>query len=173
MCIIWGKAMKDNDKETLELAYEMIVPAYDWSLRRLSSVEKRIDRLIALIVIVTVAFPIAVMALSQDEPLLTSALPLTLAACALAVAIFAVAFLIYTRRMGFVQYTLPSVLYDEESLSAPAEEFRREVLEEAGKAIGENRALTNRRSNGADWMAGVFGIEVILGLVWAAIQLNA
>ena len=172
MCIIWGRAMKDNDKETLELAYEMIVPAYDWSLRRLSSVEKRIDRLIALIVIVTVAFPIAVMALSQDEPLSTSPLSLTLALCALALATFAVAFLIYTRRMRFVQYTLPSVLYDEESLSAPASEFRREVLEETGKAIGENRALTNKRSNGADWMAGVFGIEVILGLVWAAMQLS-
>ena len=172
MCTIWGKAMKDTDKETLELAYEMIVPAYDWSLRRVSSVEKRIDRLIALIVIVTVAFPIAVMALSQDEPLSTSPLSLTLASCALALATFGVAFLIYTRRMGFVQYTLPSVLYNEESLSAPVAEFRREVLEEAGKAIGENRALTGKRSNGADWMAGVFGIEVILGLVWAALQLS-
>ena len=50
MCTIWGNVMKDTDKETLELAYEMIVPAYDWSLRRLSSVERRIDRLITLIV---------------------------------------------------------------------------------------------------------------------------
>ena len=82
MCTIWGNVMKDTDKETLELAYEMIVPAYDWSLRRVSSVEKRIDRLITLIVIVTVAFPVAVMALSQDELISTSPLPLTLASCA-------------------------------------------------------------------------------------------
>ena len=172
MCTIWGNVMKDTDKETLELAYEMIVPAYDWSLRRVSSVEKRIDRLITLIIIVTVAFPIAVMALSQDEPISTSPLPLTLASCALALATFAVAFLIYTRRMGFVKYTLPSALYDEDRLSAPVAEFRREVLKDAAKAIDENRALTNKRSYGADWMVGVFGIEVILGLVWAALQLS-
>ena len=172
MCNIWGKSMTDNNKDTLELAYDMIVPAYDWSLRRLSSVEKRIDRLIALIVTVTVAFPVAVLALSQDEPVSTSPLPLTLASLALALAAFAVAFLIYTRQRGLVQYTLPSALYHEERLSAPAAEFRREVLEEAGKAIDENRALTNKRSYGADWMVGVFGLEVILGVVWAAIQLS-
>ena len=74
--------------------------------------------------------------------------------------------------MGFVKYTLPSALYDEERLSAPVAEFRREVLKDAAKAIDENRALTNKRSYGADWMTGVFGIEVILGLVWAALQLS-
>ena len=172
MCTIWGNVMKDTDKETLELAYEMIVPAYDWSLRRLSSVERRIERLIALIVIVTAALPVAVMTLGQDEAISTSSLPLTLASCALALATFAVAFLIYSRQMGLVQYALPSALYHEERLSEPVAEFRREVLKEAGKAIDENRALANKRSYGADWMTGVFGIEVLLGIVWAALQLN-
>ena len=172
MCTIWGNVMKDTDKETLELAYEMIVPAYDWSLRRLSSVERRIERLIALIVIVTAALPVAVMTLGQDETISTSSLSLTLASCALALATFAVAFLIYSRQMGLVQYALPSALYHEERLSEPVAEFRREVLKEAGKAIDENRALANKRSYGADWMTGVFGIEVLLGIVWAALQLN-
>ena len=112
------------------------------------------------------------MTLGQDEAISTSSLSLTLASCALALATFAVAFLIYSRQMGLVQYALPSALYDEERLSAPVAEFRREVLKDAAKAIDENRALTNKRSYGADWMTGVFGIEVILGLVWAALQLS-
>jgi hypothetical protein len=164
--------MQDTDKETLNLAYEMIVPAYDWSLRRIASVERRIDRLIALIVTVTVAFPVAVMVISRDEGILTSSLPLTLASCALGLAAFAVSILIYTRQMGHVQYTLPSAVTQEEWLSAPAQEFRQGILEQAGKAIDENRSLTNRRSYLADWMTGVFGMEVLLGLAWGVLQYN-
>ena len=162
--------MQDTDKESLNLAYEMIVPAYDWSLRRIASVEKRIDRLIALIVIVTVAFPVGVMAVNRSEAISTSMLSLTLGSIALALATFAVAFLLYTRRMGFVQYTLPSELTKDEWLSAPVSEFKREVLEQAGKAIDENRALTNKRSWLTDWMTGVFGVEVLYGIFWAVVQ---
>lgn len=162
--------MQDTDKESLNLAYEMIVPAYDWSLRRIASVEKRIDRLIALIVIVTVAFPLAVMALGDGEAISTSGLSLALGSVALALATFAVAFLLYTRRMGFVQYTLPSELTKDEWLSAPVSEFKRGVLEQAGKAIDENRALTNKRSWLTDWMTGVFGVEVLYGIFWAVVQ---
>lgn len=162
--------MKDTDGETLNLAYEMIVPAYDWSLRRIASVEKRIDRLIALIVVVTIVFPVAVMALSRNEAISTSLLSIALGSCALALATFAVAFLLYTRRMGFVQYTLPSALTSDEWLSAPVSEFKRDVLEQAGRAIEGNRALTNERSWRTDWMTGVFGVEVLYGIFWAVVQ---
>ena len=170
MCIFRKRAMPDTDKETLNLAYEMIVPAYDWSLRRIASVEKRIDSLIALIVIVTVAFPVAVMAINGDEGISTSMLSVTLGSIALALATFAVIFLLYTRRMGFVQYTLPSALSNDEWLSAPVSEFKRDVLEQAGRAIDENRELTNKRSWRTDWMTGVFCVEVLYGIFWALIQ---
>lgn len=170
MCIFRKRAMPDADKDTLNLAYEMIVPAYDWSLRRIASVERRIDRLIALIVIVTVAFPVAVMASRGDEAISTSLLSVTLGSCALALAAFAVIFLLYTRRTGFVQYTLPSALTSDEWLSAPVSQFKKDVLEQAGRAIDENRALTNRRSWRTDWMTGVFGLEVLYGIFWAVTQ---
>lgn len=162
--------MKDADKETLVLAYDMIVPAYDWSLRRVASVEKRIDRLIALIVIVTAAFPVAVMALAKEGSISTSALSLTLASCALALAVFAVGFLIYTRGLERVQYTLPETFARDELLSAAAEDFRKEVLEQARNSIINIRTLTERRSWRIDWMTGVFGVEVIFGVVWGALQ---
>ena len=162
--------MQDTEKETLNLAYEMIVPAYDWSLRRIAAVESRIDRLIALVVVVTAAFPVAVMALKGDEGISTSLLSVTLGSIALALAAFAVVFLLYTRRMGFVQYTLPSALSNDEWLSAPPSEFKRDVLEQAGRAIDDNRALTNNRSWRADWMTGVFGVEVLYGIFWAVVQ---
>ena len=170
MCTFRKRPMPDTDKETLNLAYEMIVPAYDWSLRRIASVERRIDTLIALIVIVTVAFPVAVMAISGDEGISTSLLSVTLGSCALALAAFAVVFLLFTRRMGFVQYTLPSALTNDEWLSAPVSEFKKDVLEQAGRAIDENRALTNKRSWRTDWMTGVFGVEVLYGIFWAVVQ---
>ncbi len=162
--------MKDTDKETLNLAYEMIVPAYDWSLHRIASVERRIDRLIALIAVVTVAFPVAVMAINRGETVATSMLSLTLGSIALALAAFAVIVLLYTRQVGFVQYTLPSALTNDEWLSAPVTQFKRDVLEQAGKAIDDNRALTNKRSWLTDWMTGVFGVEVLYGIFWAVVQ---
>lgn len=170
MCRIRKRPMKEADKDTLVLAYEMVIPAYDWSLRRVASVEERIDRLIALIVIVTVAFPVAVMALAGEGSISTSALSLTMGSCALALAIFAVGFLIYTRGLGQVLYTLPEAFTREELLSAGAEDFRQEILEKARKSIEDIRALTERRSWRTDWMTGVFGVEVIFGIVWGALQ---
>ncbi len=162
--------MNDAEKETLDLAYEMIVPAYDWSLRRIASAESRIDRLITLIVIVTVAFPVAVMALAKEGSISTSALSLTLGSCALALAVFAVGFLIYTRELGRVQYAMPETLTREELLSAAAEDFRREVLEQARNSIQEMKSMIERRSWRTDWMTGVFGLEVIFGITWGALQ---
>ena len=162
--------MNEAEKDTLVLAYDMIVPTYDWSLRRVASVEKRIDRLIALIVIVTVAFPVAVMALSDEGSISTSVLSLTLASCALALAVFAVGFLIYTRELGRVHHALPETFAREELLSAAAEDFRREVLEQARNSIEEMRSTIERRSWRIDWMTGVFGVEVVFGIAWGALQ---
>ena len=173
-CTIQGKAMKETEKDAQDLTYDMIIPAYDWSLNRMGSVEQRIDGLIGLVVTVTVAVPIAVGALSEDKIQIPgSTMVMALGLCALFLAIVAVGLGIFTRQTGFVRTTRLSTLNDKKWQSLPTTEFRKHHLNYAACYIDKNFDLTILRSRLADVMAVIFALEVAVGLWWAFLQLRA
>ena len=48
---------------SLDLAYEFIIPSYDWALRRLDAVERRIESLIVIVTATTGTAILGVIAL--------------------------------------------------------------------------------------------------------------
>ena len=64
------KGMATQDDDSLDLAYEFVRDSYDWMLRRMDAVERRIDSLLLFFATVTFAIPTATIAISGvREPL--------------------------------------------------------------------------------------------------------
>lgn len=158
---------KPSQYPSLNLAYEYVIPSYGWALSRFEAVERRIERLLMLILAATIAVPVF-LPLVREEPvhLSTAGWKSILILGAIVLFVLAASIGIYARQAREVSLVDPGVHY-RESLSLPHWEFQRNAIYFAAEHMKENVANIALKSRLADCMAGLFGIEIVMWVVWA------
>ena len=155
--------------ESVELAFEFIVPSYDWAMRRLEAAERRIDNLMRFIITVTLALGASAIAIAE-----LSSQPLSLfldCVAIIALASFLITFLIaivlgmWVRQTGNITLLSPSGLYHD-YIQKTKREFQGLILFHAGKHLEKNEELVRRKSNAATVMVVLFLFELCAAAIW-------
>ena len=154
----------DEYYPSLELAYEVSLLTYDWAIRRLQDVERRIDNLLRLGLTGTVAFPIIVVAVTEDSRNFADyatwpgAVTFLLFLAALILGVFA-------RQHGHITLINPKRLY-KNHIRKESWNFKRHIIHYAGKHHRTNAELIQTKSTCADMVSVLFGIEIVFGVFW-------
>ena len=151
--------------KSVELAYEFIVPSYDWAIRRLEAAERRIDNLMRFIITVTLALGASAIAIAElsSQPLS----PFLDCAAFVALASFLVAIVLgmCVRQMGNLALLSPSALY-RDYIQKNKRDFQGLTLFYAGKDFERNERLVRSKSRGATGMVILFLFELIAAATW-------
>lgn len=145
---------------SLDLAYEYVLPSYDWAVRRSDAVESRIQALLGLITTITLAAVAFVRAIARVD--IGDPIWLVLAGLAF---IAAVVCGVIGRTTGELQIVSPEALYNE-WLDKPPETFRTESIYYAGQNLRSNERLVRKRHRFLTWMIVLFALEVVLLGAW-------
>ena len=159
-----------ENRTSLDVAYDFVIPAYDTMLSRLNSVEQRIDGLMGLVVTATIAVPIAVGALNRETFMLTASWYNYLGLAALALALFCLVGLVYVRQMGKISYTSPKA-FNNNLLASSPQDLKQIIFDDAAEFIEDNSTLVKKRSAFASILMGLFAIALSLGLIWGGMNL--
>lgn len=151
----------NNDKwPSVDVAFELVEPSYNWALNRLDATEKRIHGLQSLSATLTAAVPIAAEAVFES---VTYANGWFIAALA-AFGLLMVAGLI-TRFLGDV-YLPDFDNFLEKRLDNSPWEFKKDALHDAACHIEHNLTLVNRKWKAYGIMGFLLTIEVVCLCVW-------
>ena len=155
----------DEHYPSLDLAYEISMQSYDWSIRRLQDVERRIENLLRLGLTGTAGLAVIARLLTSDQPLGFSDYVTEFSV--LAIMCFGFAFLVglLARRFGHIRLIDPSNLYDVQ-MRKQKWDAKRDIVYFAGKAHNLNAKLIKRKSDCADMVSMLLGLEAILGIAW-------
>ena len=147
------------------LAYEFVIPSYQWLIQRLDAVDLRIQTLQAFSATVTLAAPILAATVVSDidlqSPWFIGALPLF---------VLTVLIGVLARMWGRLKLLSPQNLYDM-YLEDSDWTFRNDVLYYAGEHFESNRSLINKKGFIADGMTILFVAETILLLTWVLTEM--
>ena len=154
----------DEYYPSLNLAYEVSLLTYDWAIRRLQDVERRIDNLLIVGLSGTVALPIIAQATSEEPKSLIefATWPGILAILFFMAALFMG---VVARQIGHVTLINPQRLY-EGYIRKEQWDFRRHIIYYAGKTHITNAELIQTKSTYANWAAAFFGSEGLFGAIW-------
>jgi len=146
---------------SVELAYPIAVTAYEVALKRLDTMDGRLQTIVAFAVSVYGGFVS-----------FASGSRISFASCWFLVAtllcIFAVGLGIYGRLSGNVRMLKPSHLYAE-WLSDNKWEFQKDMIYHAGKAFDENMSLVASKWRTSVYVTVLFAIEVAGLTVWVLV----
>lgn len=156
--------MKENSdtEQSVALAYQFVLPSYDWMLRRLASVESRINNLLMLIATVTAGIPLVVVGLNGEAQHLNG----WLAIWAFSLFALSISLGLIARAWGKIELVDPAN-FAEDWISRPKEEFWKWSVHYAGKHYNKNDKLISSKSRLVDVAVGIFVVEVILWAFWA------
>ena len=134
---------------SVELAYDFVIPSYEWASMRVETIERCIEGLLTYITTVTLALPIATVAIAKQA----SQADVTHWQFLSALGVFFIVSLLglYARQMGDLIYVDPKKLYDQ-SLHEPHWEFRKNAIHYGGEHFDKNRTLIARKSRLANIM---------------------
>jgi hypothetical protein len=145
---------------SLDLAYQYVLPSYEWAMRRSDMLEQRLQDAMMLITTVTVAVPIVGKAILAQIDLLS-----IWSLSAALVYGFAVGAGIWGRAQGSLAIVDPErLLYDRIVLTR--DDFRTDALRFAGRHLRHNNKTISRRHSALLLMTGLFAVEVVLIVVW-------
>ena len=149
---------------SLDLAYDVSLLTYDWAIRRLQAVERRIDNLLALGLTGTVTLPVIARLTVREATSITDfATPPGIAALLFFLAALFMG--VVARQIGHVSLINPQRLYKFYIRKQPWE-FQRNIIHYAGEAHAKNAELIQTKSAYANWVAAFFGFEGLLGAIW-------
>ena len=157
----------------MDLAYEFVAPSYTWILDRLQAVERRIEGLLTLIAAVTLAVPLATMAMANtiEASLRFNHWGVYPGAVAIGCVLATVAIGLLGRPMGAVRLADPGKLYQLKLAETPWT-FRKDAIHQAGIDFKRNNALITKKSITANVMSSLLLLEIISGGLWAYATLN-
>ena len=160
------QSFNPDDYPSIRAAYDLVIPSYDWALRRLDSIDRRIDNLLRYVVTVTLAVPAGTVGIAG-----ISGTPLDLSfneALWLVIASFAITLLwgVFIRQIGGVQVIDLESIFNEH-LEDSEEEFKKDIIFTAGQHAKANECISRRKSFGADLMVVLFVVEVGALLTWS------
>jgi hypothetical protein len=149
---------KEQTYPSVDLAYQIAIASYDSAVKRLDTIDGRIQTILAFIVSITVAVPSigGARGISFNSGWFISALVATVAAIGIG---------IYARLVGDIQLLSPARLYDG-WLHLPESEFKKNLIYCAGQDFRANTALVQRKWNLMVWVIILFLLEALGLLVW-------
>ncbi len=150
-----------EDHPGLPLAYEFIIPSYQWLIARSEATHGRIQNLIGLAAAITVGAPVFGKAIRDT---LSANSGWFFAAAAVFVAIMALG--LVAGRMGKLILMSPGVLSTEEWLQLPEADFKRHALEYAGSHFDKSADSINRKAKILVAMTYLLLAEAVLLVVW-------
>ena len=153
-------ANEEKEFPSLDLIYDLAVASYEVAQKLLDAMNLRLQKLLALLLPLVLAFPVALKALNlhmganflwATEGSLLLSITLCLIGCA----------------HGHIQRIDPSVLF-EHYLSSSCSEFKRDTIKNAGEAMVQNVKTINRK-----WLFYLFaiisfGLSVVFLILWAS-----
>ena len=152
----------ENQWPSVDLAFELVKPSYDWMLARIESIHSDIQHTLTLATTITAAVPLLAQAISSDVDF-RSPWFLGLGAAYLATAILA----IHGLSTGSVQLIHPRVVF-EKWLSNSPWEFKKNAIHFAGEDFDSNNDLVNKLAKvrtRTNWL--IVG-ELLAAIVWMA-----
>ena len=146
---------------SVEVAYGLVLPSYEWMLRRLEAAESRIHSLLMLAATVTLAIPIIVGALTEGKAMLNN----------WAFAVFAAFFVLAVVGLvarSYGSFSLPNLRARTGATSQSCWEFKKDSLYHAASSLDRNTKRVRYKARAADGMSALLAIEVLCGAVWVA-----
>lgn len=159
-----GQAVEPDSKEetSIDLAYQFVLPSYDWMLNRLAAVETRIQSLLIMVSTVTAAFPLVVVGLTGESQHLNGTLAIAAFAC------FVVCLLLgLVARAFWTVHLVNPGKFDAGWTERAKDDFRTWAVVYAGKHYAKNKKLIAHKSYLADASVIVFLAELALWTWWA------
>ena len=150
------------------LAYDFVLPSYDWALHRITSHERRVDRFLTVATTLTLASPgIYLVARGQNAIAITDLLcfPGLFGIVAIGLFVLAMGIAIYSRQMG--EITLRDVTdLHQERLGLPPNQFKLDTIAIAGRHLDRNLDLVRSRWKWVNFSMGLFGLELLCWIAW-------
>ena len=150
---------------SLELAYGFVFCSYEWMLKRLESIENRIQNFLIFASTVTLGVPLAVASLQQN---ITPFVAWWNVFAILAVVSFA--YLVWqclnARQYGAILFPNVGKLPDEWLRTLP-DYFRDRAIKIAGEHHTANSNLVGEKSRMADLAVWAFLFETVCWIIWA------
>jgi hypothetical protein len=149
---------------SVDTAFDIVKPSYDWLLSRFDAVNGRIQPLLTFSATLTVATPVFVKTLFPDVDF---ASPLFIAA----IVAFVLTAIVGTlgNMITGVQIMNPQKLYDR-WLSWPTWEFKKNAIYWAGRDFNANASKVNKKGNCLLVVNGLLVLEVLLVVCWVAVS---
>ena len=160
--------MADEDYSqypSIDEAYGLVLPSYDWMLRRFEAVNARLQNAVALIATVPVLSISAIKALVPAAPFkcwwLIAAITVFVAAAAVGIA---------TLYRSGLELLDPKAVHEEHLHLSPSD-FKKQMLEEAGESFDSNLSVVLYRARMALGLmiALVFGLGFLAVWAWTSI----
>jgi hypothetical protein len=142
------------------LAYDFVLPSYQWAIARYEAVDSRIQTLQAFIVTVTLGLPTLANLIGKN---ISFASWWFIIACSFA--IMAVTIGLIGRARGSLALVPPQILYDK-WLHKQESEFRKDMVYFAAEHFEQNTNLVNWKGRLVTMMTTVVLLEAGLLLVW-------
>ena len=144
---------------SVHVAYDLVLPSYEWLLRRLESTEQRLQWLMTYLATLTVAVPIIARATADDLPHVNNWAFAALACFALATVIGVAA-----RWWGGPKF--PNLRARTQELHQDTWAYRKDALYHAADQLEENTKTVRYKAMAADVMSALLVSEAICGVMW-------
>ena len=151
---------------SISLAYHFVLPTYDWALRRLESIERRIDLLARTTITIALAAPASAFAITRLSGKTFHLVLDESAYIAIAASLIAVVWGLFVRQAGCVSVIDLRQVYDK-YLHKSQGEFQKDIIYTASEHAIANERLSRLKSYGADVMIALFIIEIVAVINWA------
>lgn len=150
---------------SLELAYDFVMPSYNWMLQRLESVERRLQGLLLYFATLTFAIPVATIAIAGDSKTLNGLgwAPIAAVVCYLLATVLGLC----ARAFGKLTLAYPESMVLEKQVEKTIPEFQRNRIRLSDEHYKDNINLVSRKSFAADAMSAILLVEVVCWLWWA------
>ena len=151
---------------SIPLAYDFVLPTYDWALRRLESIERRIDILARSAITIALAAPASAFAITRLSGKTFHLVLDESAYIAISASLIAVMWGLVVRQVGSVHVIDLRQVYDKHLHKSP-EEFQKDMIYTASEHAIKNEKLSQLKSYCADVMVALFVIEIVAVINWA------
>ena len=154
------KPKPEEQWPAVSVAYDFVIPSYNWMATRLEANVSRIQALMTFTATITLGFPVLGQAINKT-------IMFHSASFISAIGFFLVIMIlgIVARHMGNFELVNPTKLYNE-SLHLSEWEFKRDAIFHAGRSFSHNAVLSNRKARIAMIMSGCLLAEVLAFLTW-------
>lgn len=158
-----GEVRVKAEREAVNAAYEFVQPSYTLLVSRLDAADGRMQSVQNFAATLTFAVPVLAKAIFGDELGFGSLWFIT--AMVLFGTILAIG-IVARVRGGHLKLVDPGKLYNKWLGFKTQDSFRAYMLGYAARDFVANKALVNRRGNLAVVSTALFGVEVVLLLLW-------